>query len=236
MRIHLLEHETEGISTNLIAWALKNRHSLSRTYVPGAATLPGLSDFDLLIIAGGPQHLWKKDEYPWLGQEKLLVAETAAAGKHVLGICLGAQLLADVLGGQVFTNPLEELGWHDVVLTPAGVSSPLFDHVPRQFTMFQWHSDHYTLPPGTIRLATNEAAENQAFVSADGRMLGIQFHPDFDCRTILKMVKDEDEPWPRGPLVTRREDLIQQTETRQEPAWLMDRLMENMHKAVADHV
>ena len=232
MRIHLLEHETEGISINVINWSLKNKHPLSRTYVPEAVTLPGISDFDLLIIAGGPQHIWKNDKLTWLREEKRLVAKAAAANKHIMGICLGAQMLANVLGGSVFASPPAELGWHKIVLTPEGEASPLLDLVPRQFSMFQWHSDHYTLPPGTIRLATNEAAENQAFVSTDGRMLGIQFHPDFDCSTIFNMVKDEDEPWPRGPVVTPRQELVQQTKSAQEPAWLMDRLMINMHKAV----
>ena len=116
------------------------------------------------------------------------------------------------------------------------MASPFFDQVPQCFTMLQWHSDHFTLPPGTTRLATNEAADNQAFVSANGRMLGIQFHPDFNCRTILKMVRDEDEPWPVGPFVAPRKTLIQQTESMQEPAWLMDLLMENMHKTVSAHL
>jgi GMP synthase-like glutamine amidotransferase len=232
MRIHLLEHETEGISINIINWSLKNKHPLSRTYVPEAVTLPTISDFELLIIAGGPQHIWKEDNYPWFREEKKLVAEAATAGKHILGICLGAQMLADLLGGKVFTNPLEELGWYEVVITPEGVASQLLNQVPRQFTMFQWHSDHYTLPPGTIRLASNKAAENQAFMSTDGRILGIQFHPDFDCGTIINLVKAEDEPWPKGPFVTRREGLIQQTETMPEPDWLMDLLLDNMHKAV----
>jgi len=232
MRIHLLEHETEGISTNVINWSLKNKHPLSRTYVPEAVTLPGIPDFDLLIIAGGPQHIWKEDTYSWLPEEKKLVAEAAAAGKHILGICLGAQILAGVLGGDIFTNPVEELGWHDVVLTPEGGTSPLLDQVPRHFSMFQWHSDHYTLPPGTISLATNDATKNQAFASEDGHKLGIQFHPDFDCSLIMEMVKAEDDPWPQGAFVTPREELIKQTLSMKEPAWLMDQLMENMYKAV----
>ena len=232
MRIHLLEHETEGISTNVINWSQKNNHPLYRTYVPQAVALPSIPDFDLLIIAGGPQHIWKEGTYPWLAEEKKLVAEAASADKHILGICLGAQMLAGVLGGDIFANPVEELGWHDVVLTPEGKTSPLLDLVPHHFSIFQWHSDHYTLPPGTIRLATNDAAENQAFVSKNGRMLGIQFHPDFDRRLIMDMVKAEDDPWPRGAFVTPRKELIKQTQRMQEPAWLMDQLMENMYKAV----
>ena len=185
MRIHLLEHETEGISRNILNWAHRTKCTLNRTLVCSADSLPTISDFDLLIIAGGPQHIWKEDRYPWLADETKLVAQAAAANKHILGICLGAQMLAHVLGGTVFPSQKEELGWQDVVLTPEGEVSPFFDHVPRQFSMFQWHSDHYSLPPGAIRLATSEAAENQAFVSENGHMLGIQFHPDFDCSLII---------------------------------------------------
>ena len=228
MNIHLLEHETEGISTNILAWTKARRHTLSRTQVPNADLLPEVNDFDMLIVAGGPQHLWEKEKNPWVDDEKRLIAATAAGEKKIMGICLVAQLLAEVLGGEVFPCPLAELGWHDVHLTVDGTASPLFRGVPKRFAMFQWHSDHFTLPAGATRLATSEAARNQAFASPNGRMLGIQFHPDFDCDLIMRMVGDEAEKWPEGPFVTPRKALLQETADMEEPAWLMDILLDNL--------
>jgi len=232
MRIHLLQHEAQAVSTNVLAWAAQNGHAVTRTDVLEADVLPDAGDFDLLVVAGGPQHIWEKDKNPWLGNEKKLLAAAAAAGKHVLGICLGAQLLAEVLGGRVFANPLTELGWCAVQLTSAGLTSPLFRGVPERFTMFQWHSDHFSLPEGVTRLATSPAAPNQAFADADGRLLGIQFHPDFDCGLIEDMVRSETEKWPEGPFVTPRETLLQETAAIEEPVWLMELLLDNMAQAM----
>jgi GMP synthase-like glutamine amidotransferase len=226
MRIHMLEHEV-GFSLNVTDWAKKNNQPINLTDVCQMEPLPALRDFDCLIVAGGPQHAWEEEIHPWLIPEKKFIKKAVKAEKLIVGICLGAQLLAEAMGGEVFSNPHEELGWHEVTLTPEGISSAAFDKVPHRFTIFQWHSDHYSLPPGAIRLASGAVAENQAFISENRRTLGIQFHPDFNCKTIQHMVTTYNEKWPSGPFVTNRNDLIRQTGKMPEPSWLMDQLLDN---------
>lgn len=227
MHIHIIEHEPIEFSKNLLHYIHNNNHTVS---VTNACTNEFKSiphDFDCLIIAGGSQHVYEEDKYPWLVMEKQFIARAVEDQKYIFGICLGAQLLAEALGGKVFFNEFEELGWYDVSLTPAGLASFVFDMIPERFTIFQWHSDHYTLPPGAVRLASSAAAENQAFISANGRVVGIQFHPDFDCGSIQHMVRTTMDKWPSGPYVTKQNELIQKTGRMREPAWLMNQMLDN---------
>jgi GMP synthase (glutamine-hydrolysing) len=232
MRFHIIEHDPIGYSKNILNWIHRNHHSVNVTNALIATEMPDLKDFDCLIIAGGSQHVYEEAGNPWLHAEKQFIARAVAEQSCMLGICLGAQLLAETLGAEVFLNQHVELGWCDLRLTPAGANSPIFDGVPERFTMFQWHSDHYTLPPEAVRLAESDAAENQAFASADGKILGIQFHPDFDCGSIQHMLRIETDEYPRGPYVTERHELIEITGKMREPFWLMGLLLNNFIKTI----
>jgi GMP synthase-like glutamine amidotransferase len=106
--------------------------------------LPSLSDFDWLMIMGGSQHAWGKEIHSWLVEEKRFIANALSEGKIILGICFGAQLLAEVLGDRVYPNKKEEIGWYEVTLNKEGLDSFLFKSVPDRFLTFHWHSDHFS--------------------------------------------------------------------------------------------
>ncbi len=152
--------------------------------------LPDSSEgYDLVVSMGGPMGAFDDETYPWLGAEAGLLAEAAGAGKVVVGVCLGAQLLARALGGQVVKSPEKEIGWGEVELTDDGLSDPLFSGLPRVLKVFQWHED-MARPPATARiLATNTACPVQAFVQ--GRAYGLQFHVEVD-RDIVASWYDDD--------------------------------------------
>jgi GMP synthase (glutamine-hydrolysing) len=232
MRIVMLEHDPVGFSLNVLSWVTKNNHPIHRITISETDRMPLCKDFDWLIVAGGIQHAWDESIHPWLRIEKRLIAKAAEQEKFILGICLGAQLLAEVLGAKVFPNPNKEVGWHEVRLTLAGRDSPFFNNVPKRFTIFHWHNDHFSLPPGCLRLAYNTTTKNQAFIDKNGRFLGIQFHPDYDCKSIIQMIQNYDEEWPKGPFVTKRDELIRQTRDMREPAWLMTCLLDNISQFV----
>ena len=119
------------------------------------------------------------DTYPTLLTEVEVIREAVERDMSVLGICLGAQLLAKALGGTVSRNPVREVGWHDVELTPDGGSDPVLSTFAPQQRVFQWHEDGIGLPPGAVHLARSPASEVQAF-RYGAHAYGFQFHLEVD--------------------------------------------------------
>lgn len=195
MRIHWLQHvDYEGLGCIAPA-LLQSGHTLSGTLLPAAA-LPAQDAFDALIVMGGPMNIDEHDAHPWLLAEKAFIKEAIAAGKRVLGICLGSQLIADVFGAAVTRNAETEIGWFDVELNEAGRAAPAFAGFPARFMAFHWHGDTFAIPPGAEGLMGSAACANQAF-ALDTRVVAIQFHLEVtaaDARAWL----ERGEPRPRA--------------------------------------
>jgi GMP synthase-like glutamine amidotransferase len=138
--------------------------------------LPGLANTDLLVVMGGPMNIYQEAEYPWLIREKALLKTALDQGTAILGICLGAQLLADALGGTVAPNDDVEIGWFPVDITAEARHLHVLADLPPRFTALHWHGDTFTIPRDAIHCATSAACQNQAFAYDDGRVLGLQFH------------------------------------------------------------
>lgn len=175
MHIHWLQHADHEDLGCIAPWLAGRGHSTSCTRLHLGEALPNLAGFDWLIVLGGPMNIYEHQAHPWLIAEKVFIAEALLARKKVLGICLGAQLLADVLGGSTTRNAQCEIGWHPVRLTPAGESDRAFKGFESVFVPFHWHGDRFELPPGSQSLMTSEACAHQAF-SAGAGVVGIQFH------------------------------------------------------------
>jgi len=126
MRIHYLQHVPFEDLANIESWAKDRSHDLSRTLLFQEESPPKLNEFDWLIIMGGPMNIYEHDKYPWLVKEKEFIRQAIEEDKIVLGICLGDQLMADVLGGKVHRNDHREIGWFPVKLTDEGVASRIF--------------------------------------------------------------------------------------------------------------
>lgn len=217
MKVHYLQHVPYERVGCIEDWARRRGHELAGTllYEPaGAATLPGPDALDLLVVMGGPMNVYEHDEHPWLADEKDFIRACIAAGKMVLGICLGAQLVADALGGEVTRAPFQEIGWHPVKLTEAGRRLEVFAHFPDRFTTLQWHGDTFSIPPGAVHTASSEAVAHQAFALAGGRVVGLQFHLEETQETLSELVEMAGGGLPthadpaRGPWVSPREDLL----------------------------
>jgi GMP synthase-like glutamine amidotransferase len=218
MKVHYLQHVPyEGIGS-IRDWATTRGYELSGTLMfaepSGAAGLPGLEGVDLLVIMGGPMNVHDLDEYRWLPVEKDFIRACIGGGKAVLGICLGAQLLADVLGGEVTRAPQEEIGWHPVELTEVGRRLRVFSDFPDRFTTLQWHGDTFSIPLGATHVAFSEAVPNQAFIFDNERVVGLQFHLEETRETLGELVKAAGGNLParmdvaRGPWVSPREVLL----------------------------
>lgn len=175
MRVHWLQHaEHEGLGC-IAPWLAEHGHRVRQTRLHAREDLPGPDDFDWLIVMGGPMNIYEHDRHPWLIHEKALIRDACVKNKKILGICLGAQLLSDVLGGRVSENRYREIGWFDVTLTEEARGSHVSEGFPETFEAFHWHGDTYALPPGATSLMKSDACVNQAF-SAGPQRLGLQFH------------------------------------------------------------
>jgi GMP synthase (glutamine-hydrolysing) len=137
--------------------------------------LPNWHGFDAIIAMGGPMSVNDEDRLPWLRDEKALISDAVRAGVPFFGACLGAQLLSASLGGIVFPGPKPEVGLLAVFLTPEAAIDPVFTGIPREMLTFQWHGDTFSLPSGSVLLASSSAFPHQAF-RWGARAYGIQFH------------------------------------------------------------
>lgn len=175
MRIHTFQHVPFEWVGQIERWAQERGHGIGATRFFEPFTFPDANAVDLLLVMGGPMGVHDEAEYPWLHEEKKFLYNYVHSGKKVLGICLGAQLLADVMGARVYKNPTREIGWFEVALTPEGIQSGFFSSGQKRLVTFHWHGDTFDLPRGAVQLARSEACHNQAF--RRGRnVLGLQFH------------------------------------------------------------
>lgn len=175
MRVHWLQHAGFEDLGCIAPWLAQRGHTISYTPLQLGATPPRASEFDWLIVMGGPMNIYEYEAHPWLRAEKALIREALDSGKKLLGVCLGSQLIADVMGGPVTRNAHSEIGWFDIELNEAARRSKFFGRFPQRFTAFHWHGDTFAIPPGATGLMSSEGCANQAY-EADGRVVGIQYH------------------------------------------------------------
>jgi GMP synthase-like glutamine amidotransferase len=182
------------------------------------------------MVMGGSQQAWDEQGNAWLRQEKTFVAEALAQGKLYLGICFGAQLLAEVLGGKIFPNEHKEIGWHEVSLNRDGRDSFLFQNVPPSFVTFHWHSDHFSLPDHCTRLAFSPPTENQAFVCNQRPAVGLQFHPEYTRDMVRYYAAKHSQDWVPDNYVGSGDEVLARTEEISDTYWLMETLLNNMER------
>ncbi len=227
MRIHYLQHVPFEDLANIEQWAKSRGHEISRTLLFQDEQLPQMHDLDWLIIMGGPMNIYEHEKYSWLVGEKEFIAKALEAGKIVLGICLGAQLIADVLGGSVRRNEFREIGWFPVRLTPAGRSSKIFGVLPEEFVAFHWHGDTFEIPPEATCTAGSAGCRNQAFEI--GRAVGLQFHLESSTDSIDHLIRNCSDELTEGRYVQKPDELLAQARF-QEIRGLMELFLDNMQR------
>ena len=227
MKIHCIQHvEFETLGT-IAEWIEKRKHSLSNTLLYKNENFPGMDNFDLLIIMGGPMNIYEYEKYPWLREEKAFIQETISAGKTVLGICLGAQLIADVLKAEVFNNNYKEIGWFPVFIVKQEISETfLLKNVPEEFTAFHWHGDTFSLPEGAKHLFASEACKNQGFIFSN-RVIGLQFHLEMSNMTIWNVIGNCRNELIERKYIQNEEDMLDKDSLLAESKLLVFTLMDN---------
>lgn len=189
LRIHYIQHVPFEKLGYIESWAVANNAELSVSKLYEAIEFPDLSEFDWLIILGGPMSVYDENYMLWFKAEKEFIESAIKADKTILGICLGAQILADVLGAKVYPNRKKEIGWFPVFLTEFGRNFTPLNNFPPSLTVFHWHGDTFDLPKSANHLFRTDICTNQAFMVND-RIIGLQFHFEATPDTIKEMISN----------------------------------------------
>ena len=231
MRLHYIQHVAFEGPANIESWAKDHGWQVSATRTYRLETPPATDEFDWLVIMGGPMNIYEENEYPWLAAEKRFIAKAVESGKIVLGICLGAQLIADVLGGRVTRNGHKEIGWFPVTLSPQGLSSVPFQGFPERFLAFHWHGDTFSLPPGAVMLAESEACQAQAFSANGGRVLALQFHLESSVESVRALIQNCSDELVDGKYIQGADAILGKKENFSSIHGTMTRLLENIKRS-----
>lgn len=208
LRLHYLQHVPfEGLGS-IDDWCRERRIPVTRTRLFTGETLPATDNYDMLVIMGGPMSVNDEIQYPWLTEEKRHIAAAVDAGKRVLGICLGAQLIAAAAGAAVTPNPQKEIGWFPVVRTD---TKPSLVHpaelLPPEVLAFHWHGETFDLPDGAAHLARSRACEHQAFAMGS-RVIGLQFHLETTRDSAMALIDNCPEDLTDAPFVQTPAEML----------------------------
>jgi GMP synthase (glutamine-hydrolysing) len=211
VRIHYLQHEDSVSLGSIRNWLSQSGHQFRGTNFQRNVRLPSLDDFDGLIVLGGSMSAYDEATFPWLCSEKEFLRHSIEADKRVLGVCLGAQLIASSLGKQVYRNPHLEVGWFQLHACPAASSNPWSDVIPTSTEVFHWHGDTFDLPDGAIRLASSDACLNQAYAYRNN-VVALQFHLETTVSEAQGWINEDLEKLVEGPFTQTPGQMLQSFE------------------------
>ena len=229
MRIHWLQHVPfEGLGC-MSEWFLSRGHELTCTRLFEKPSLPVTKDFDWLVVMGGPMGVGDSSKFPWLIPEMDLIRSVIKNGKKIIGVCLGAQLMAAAMGDKVGENPHKEIGWFPVNNT-GGLNTLFAKNLPKTFDAFHWHGDMFDIPQGAENLLSSEATANQGFCVGRSA-LALQFHLELrvsDATRIAEACPDDLTP---GTYVQQPEEFTTKKDLFVKANKLMEHLLETLEKS-----
>lgn len=214
MHVHVIKHvpfEGPGL---IAAWADRRHARLTETIALTEEFAP-VGRGDLLAIMGGPMAADDEATSPWLVAEKLAVRRALEHGAMVIGVCLGAQILAEAAGGTITRNPQREIGWYPVRRAAGAENGPVFSAFPDGLTVGHWHGDTFTLPEGVEPAFGSDATVNQAFSLYGGRAVGLQFHLEWTVGGLTDLAERcADELEGGGPFVADAASMLAEAPRR----------------------
>lgn len=195
MKAAIIQHEKSVSAGTSVDWLLLHQIPFTVYSIFESERLPLTDEFDLLFICGGSMNVDQENLFPWLIHEKNFIRQAISEKKIVVGLCLGSQLIAEILGAKVGKHAVTEVGWHHVQIL-ANETSPQNSNLnPNLVPVFQWHEYAFDLPSGCKLLATGEFCRNQAFTFGQS-VVAYQFHPESTSEWIQHCARSEDLPQP----------------------------------------
>lgn len=187
MKVHYLQHVSFENLAYVETWLKTKKIAFSRTALYENRKLPDQNDFECLIVMGGPMGACDEDKFSWMKAEKIFIEQALRNNKIVIGICLGAQMIADVLGAKVYKNQFKEIGWFPVKKTVESGTTIFDSLLPDEFYAFHWHGDTFDIPSGAIRFAESKACKNQGFIY-NQKVFAFQFHLESTKESIEQLI------------------------------------------------
>lgn len=227
MRIHILQHESFESPGIILDWIKEKKFDFSYTKFYENNGLPAISEFDWLIIMGGPMGVYEVEKFPWLKEEKDFIRKSIDSGKIVLGICLGAQLIASSLGAKVYPNKFKEIGWFNVNIFNNPNNKFFTSPLTGSKKVFQWHGDTFDLPAGAIHIAESEACKHQAFIYK-GKVLALQFHCEITYDSLKVMIKEGVNELKMGKYIQSADEILSRKDLISDNNSLMRLVLNNL--------
>jgi GMP synthase-like glutamine amidotransferase len=211
MEVQVLKHVPFEDIGSMAPWLLKKGATIHYTRFYEKPILPNVRGLDLIIIMGGPMSVNDEKEFPWLRSEKEFIKQALDKGVPVLGVCLGAQLMASALGCRVYRNHLKEIGWFSIQ-TMHTDHEQVFQF-PENCAVFHWHGETFDIPHDAIHLAKSEACENQAFQIGE-KAIALQFHLETTAESAQALLEHSEHELVPGPFIQSRSQLLMAPKAR----------------------
>ncbi len=231
MKIHYLQHVHFETPANILKWAKERNIPVKGTNLFLKEPLPDMDDFDFLVVMGGPMGVYDEKDFPFLKEEKIFIERAISSDKKVIGICLGAQLIAEVLGAKVYKNRFKEIGWFPVYKTEEAEKTKIFKDFPEETIAFHWHGDTFDIPSGAIHTVKSEACKNQAFEYNDGKVVALQFHLETTKESAKALIDNSaEELKENGRFIQEPDFILSQDRYFKEIQKILFNLLDNMYK------
>jgi len=202
----------------IVEWARRKKHKLQYIRLYQGDVLPDGNQVDMLVIMGGPMNVFDFHIHPWMEQEIAWVKEFIRLEKPVLGICLGAQIIAAALGKEVYPGPHREIGWFNLQFFPSLGDYKIFKDLPVTRKVFHWHGDTFNIPEDATRIAASQAFPNQGFIHKN-KVMALQFHLEATPASIKELVDNCGDELVEGPYIQSEKEILSEQsyfETNQE--------------------
>jgi GMP synthase (glutamine-hydrolysing) len=206
-------------------WAAEQNHRMEYTRFYEGDPLPKGSQVDMLVIMGGPMDVFDFHVHPWMQEEIDWIADFIQSGKPVLGICLGAQMIATALGVTVYPGKQKEIGWHNLQFLSAFGDYKICEDLPPPRKVFHWHGDTFPIPEGATRIANSKAFPNQGFIFKRN-VMALQFHLEVTPSGVKELVDQCRDELVPGPFIQREKEILAEKKAYLPNQKLMFRLLD----------